>query len=151
MKIALASDHAGFALKEEVKEFLSGLGIPTEDLGTYSALESVDYPDYAAAVAARVREGKADRGILICATGVGVCITANKVPGIRAALGWDPDIVRLSRAHNDTNVLCLPGRFMEPKLARDLVNIWLTTAFDGGRHQRRLDKIAQLENRSPEA
>ena len=151
MKIALASDHAGFALKEVVGDFLSGLGIPVEDLGAHSALESVDYPDPAAAVAARVREGKADRGILICATGVGVCIAANKVPGIRAALGWDPEIVRLSRAHNDANVLCLPGRFMEAELARDLVKIWLTTSFDGGRHQRRLDKIAQLENRSPEA
>jgi len=150
MKVVLASDHAGFDLKESVKEFLAELGIATEDLGCRSSGDRVDYPDYAAAAAAYVRTGKADRGILVCGTGVGVCIAANKVRGIRAALGWDPEVVRLSRAHNDANILCLPGRFMEPKLARELVRIWLITAFDGGRHQQRLDKISELENQGAE-
>ncbi len=147
MKIVLASDHAGFDLKEGVKEFLAELGLPAEDLGCHSSVERVDYPDYAAAAAERVRDGRADRGILVCGTGVGVAIAANKVAGIRAAQGCDPEIVRLSRAHNDANILCLPGRFMELGRARELVRIFLTTSFDGGRHQLRLDKIAGLERR----
>ena len=151
MKIALAADHAGYDLKEKIKEYLAELGIATEDLGTTSSLESVDYPDFAAAVGGRVRDGKADRGIVVCATGIGVCISANKIPGIRAAAAWHPEIVRLSRAHNDANVLCLPGRFMEPQLARELVKIWLVTPFDGGRHQRRIDKIAGLERQKSQA
>lgn len=149
MKIVLASDHAGYELKEKVKEYLLGLGVETQDLGAFSASQSVDYPDYAAAAAARVSDGSADRGILVCATGAGMCITANKVPGIRAVAGWEPEIVRLSRAHNNANVLCLPGRFMEAKTAQELVKIWLATAFDGGRHQRRVDKISTLEKRDP--
>ena len=148
MKVVLASDHAGFELKEKVKEYLRGLEIETQDVGAFSASQGVDYPDYAAAASARVSDGTADRGILVCATGAGMCITANKIPGIRAVAGWDPEIVRLSRAHNDANVLCLPGRFMEAKLAQELVKIWLVTAFDGGRHQRRIDKIAALEKRN---
>jgi ribose 5-phosphate isomerase B len=151
VKVALASDHAGYELKENLKEYLSELGIPAEDLGTGTGSDSVDYPDYAAAAAGRVRDGKADRGIVICATGVGVCISANKVAGIRAAAAWHPEIARLSRAHNDANVLCLPGRFMEPELARELVKIWLVTPFDGGRHRRRVDKIANLERQKTKA
>jgi ribose 5-phosphate isomerase B len=149
VKVVLASDHAGFELKEKVKEYLRGLEIETQDVGAFSASQGVDYPDYAAAASARVSDGTADRAILVCATGAGMCITANKIPGIRAVAGWDPEIVRLSRAHNDANVLCLPGRFMEAKLAQELVKIWLVTAFDGGRHQRRIDKIAALEKRNP--
>jgi ribose 5-phosphate isomerase B len=149
VKVVLASDHAGFELKEKVKEYLRGLEIETQDVGAFSVSQGVDYPDYAAAASARVSDGTADRAILVCATGAGMCITANKIPGIRAVAGWDPEIVRLSRAHNDANVLCLPGRFMEAKLAQELVKIWLVTAFDGGRHQRRIDKIAALEKRNP--
>jgi RpiB/LacA/LacB family sugar-phosphate isomerase len=149
MRVALASDHAGYELKEKVKEYLRSLGVEIQDLGAFSAAQSVDYPDYAAAAAARVSDGTADRAVLICATGAGMCITANKVPGIRAVAGWEPEIVRLSRAHNDANVLCLPGRFMEAKTAQELVKIWLVTAFDGGRHQHRGDKISALEKRDP--
>jgi ribose 5-phosphate isomerase B len=149
VRVVLASDHAGYELKEKVKEYLRGLGVEIQDIGTFSASQSVDYPDYAAAAAARVSDGSADRAILVCATGAGMCITANKVPGIRAVAGWEPEIVRLSRAHNDANVLCLPGRFMEARTAQDLVKIWLVTAYDGGRHQRRVDKISSLEKRDP--
>ena len=148
MRVVLASDHAGYELKEKVKEYLRGLDIEAQDLGAFSASEGVDYPDYAAAAAARVSDGSADRAILVCATGAGMCITANKVPGIRAVAGWEPEIVRLSRAHNDANVLCLAGGFMEEKLAQELVRIWLVTTFEGGRHQRRVDKIAELEKRN---
>jgi ribose 5-phosphate isomerase B len=146
MRIAIGSDHAGFALKEEVKEYLVRAGVEVEDMGTNSR-DSVDYPDYAEKVAIEVRDGKVDRGILMCGTGVGVCIAANKVHGIRAAPAWDPEIARLSRAHNDANVLCLPGRYMDPKLAIEIVNVWLATPFEGGRHQRRVDKISALEAR----
>jgi ribose 5-phosphate isomerase B len=149
MRVVLGSDHAGYKLKEKVKEYLHGLGVEIQDVGAFSDSQSVDYPDYAAAAAARVSDGSADRAILVCATGAGMCITANKVPGIRAVSGWEPEIVRLSRAHNDANVLCLPGRFMEAKTAQELVKIWLVTAFDGGRHQRRVDKISTLEKRDP--
>jgi ribose 5-phosphate isomerase B len=149
MKVVLASDHAGFELKEKVKEYLRGLEIETQDVGVFSASQGVDYPDYAAAASARVSDGTADRAILVCATGAGMCITANKIPGIRAVAGWNPEIVRLSRTHNDANVLCLPGRFMDAKLAQELVKIWLVTTFDGGRHQRRIDKITALEKRNP--
>ena len=106
----------------------------------------MDYPDYAEMVARAVASGKADRGILICATGVGICIAANKVRGIRAAPAWNPDIARLSRRHNDANVLCLSGRFIEAAAAWEIVQAWLDTPFEGGRHQRRVDKISQLEH-----
>jgi ribose 5-phosphate isomerase B len=144
MKIALGSDHAGFALKEWLKQYLVRPGMTIEDMGTNSP-ESVDYPDYARKVAEAVRDGKADRGILVCATGIGVCIVANKVRGIRAAAPWSPETTRLSRAHNDANVLCLPGRHMEPALAEELLEIWLETPFEGGRHQRRVDEITVME------
>ena len=144
MKVALGSDHAGYDLKEKVKGFLNGMGIEVLDVGTLST-DSVDYPDFAQKVAVQVRDGKADRGILTCGTGVGVCIAANKVRGIRAALASDPEIVRLSRQHNDANILCLAGRFTETTKAQELVKIWLDTEFEGGRHQRRLEKIQELE------
>ena len=144
MRVALGSDHAGYDLKEKVKGFLNGMGIEVLDVGTLSA-DSVDYPDFAQKVAVQVRDGKLDRGILTCGTGVGVCIAANKVRGIRAALASDPEIVRLSRQHNDANILCLAGRFTETAKAQELVKIWLDTEFEGGRHQRRLEKIQELE------
>jgi ribose 5-phosphate isomerase B len=144
VKIALGSDHAGYDLKEKVKGFLCGMGIDVHDAGTESK-DSVDYPDFAKKVAVQVRDGKVDRGILMCGTGVGVCIAANKVRGIRAVLASDPEIARLSRQHNDANVLCLAGWFTDAKKAQELVHIWLETDFDGGRHQRRLEKIQKLE------
>ena len=144
MKVALGSDHAGYDLKEKVKGFLSGMGIEVHDAGTVST-DSVDYPDFAQKVAVQVRDGEVDRGILMCGTGLGVCIAANKFRGIRAALASDPEIARLSRQHNDANVLCLASRFTDAKKAQELVKIWLETDFDGGRHQRRLDKIQKLE------
>lgn len=144
MKIAVGSDHAGFDLKERVKGFLGGMGIEVHDAGTEST-DSVDYPDFAKKVAVQVRDGKVDRGILMCGTGVGVCITANKIRGIRAALVSDPEIARLSRQHNDANVLCLSGRFTDASKAEELVKIWLETGFEGGRHERRLEKIQKLE------
>jgi len=147
MKVALGCDHAGFDLKQSIKAYLSKLGVWVEDMGTGSK-ESVDYPDYAEKVAAEVKDGKADRGILICHTGVGVCISANKIRGIRAAPAWDVEVARLSRQHNDANVLCLSGGFLDPKLALEIVKAWVETPFEGGRHQRRVNKISQLEQRN---
>lgn len=146
MKVVLGSDHAGFVLKEKIKGYLEEQGMDVEDLGTDS-LESVDYPDYAQKVAVEVRDGKADRGILMCGTGVGMCIAANKVQGIRAVQTSDPEIARLSRQHNDANILCLAGRFTDFEVARQLIRLWLETPFDGGRHQRRVEKLARLEKR----
>ena len=144
MKVALGSDHAGFDLKERIKGYLAGLGVEVNDLGTHSN-ESVDYPDYAEKVAADVRDGKADRGILVCGTGIGMCIAANKVQGIRAVQTDRAEFGRLSRRHNDSNVLCLAGRFTDPESAGELVKVWLETAFEGGPHQRRVEKIAHME------
>jgi ribose 5-phosphate isomerase B len=144
VKVALGSDHAGYDLKEKVKGFLNGMGIEVHDAGTVST-DSVDYPDFAQKVAVQVRDGEVDRGILMCGTGVGVCIAANKFRGIRAALASDPEIARLSRQHNDANILCLASRFTDAEKAQELVKIWLETDFEGGRHQRRLEKIQKLE------
>ena len=145
MKIVLGSDHAGFELKEAIKQWLAPTDYQVEDVGTYSDA-SVDYPDYAEKAARIVAGGQADRGILLCGTGLGVCIAANKIRGIRAAPAWNPDIARLSRQHNDANVLCLSGRFIDAAAAREIVQTWLETPFEGGRHQRRVDKISQLEH-----
>jgi len=142
--VALASDHAGFRVKEIAKEILHQLGIPTEDFGTDSE-DSVDYPDYAKRALAFIVEGKADRGVLVCGSGVGMSIVANKFPGIRAALVSDPNIAEMSRKHNDANVLVLPGWKMERGEAEAILKVWLRTAFEGGRHQRRLDKIRAVE------
>ena len=146
MKIAVGCDHAGFALKERLTQVLIKRGIEVDDVGTYSP-ESVDYPDYADKVAEAVRDGRADRGVLVCSTGIGVSIAANKIHGIRAAAPWSGETARLSRAHNDANVLCLSGHYLEPALAEELLRIWLDTPFDGGRHQRRIDKIIAMEER----
>jgi ribose 5-phosphate isomerase B len=144
MKIAIGSDHAGFELKEQLRETLRAAGYEVADLGTAST-ESTDYPDYAAAVARAVRDGQADKGILVCSSGVGMSIAANKIKGIRAALGTNPEEVSFVRRHNDANVLAIGAKYTGAALAGELVNLFLTTEFEGGRHQRRLDKIKVLE------
>jgi ribose 5-phosphate isomerase B len=147
VRVAIAADHAGYATKEEVKRLLGSLGIPYDDFGTVST-QSVDYPDYAARVAGSVSAGTHDRGILVCGTGIGMAIAANKFAGIRAAPVGDLESARLGRQHNDINVLALSGRQTDPRQALEIVKIFLNTPFDGGRHQRRIDKIAQLEKPS---
>ncbi len=144
MKIALGSDHAGYALKETVKAYLARIGIEVNDCGT-SSPESVDYPDFAGRVGSEINRGRSERGILFCGTGIGMSMAANKIPGIRAALASTPDAARLSRLHNDANVLCLAGRFLDAPMAEEIVRVWLQTQFEGGRHQRRVDKIMALE------
>ena len=145
MRIAIAADHAGFALKEKLRDSLRERGYEIVDLGTASG-DSTDYPDYAGAVARKVAEGSSERGLLVCSTGVGMSIAANKIPGIRAALGTNPEEVRLTRAHNDANVLALGAKFIDPKSAEELVDIFLNTEFEGGRHARRIAKITELEH-----
>ena len=147
MRIAIGADHAGFALKDHVRDALRQDGHEVGDLGTNSA-ESTDYPDYAGAVAHDVVTGAADRGILVCSTGVGMSIAANKVDGIRAALAINPDEVRLTRAHNDANVITIGARYTDPRAASEMVRVFLETPFDGGRHARRIGKIAKLEKES---
>lgn len=143
MRIAIASDHAGFHLKDEIKKVLDTLKIVYEDLGPENT-ESVDYPDFARKVAEAVQEGK--RGILICGTGIGMSIAANKFKGIRAALCNDVYSAQMSREHNDSNILIMGGRVLNDiSQIPDIVKIWLQTEFQGGRHQRRLDKINQFE------
>jgi ribose 5-phosphate isomerase B len=143
MKIAIGSDHAGFEVKNAVKEKLIALGHEVMDFGTMSP-ERTDYPDYAHLVGKAVASGKAERGVLVCATGIGMCIAANKVPGVRAALPYSEDTARLARAHNNSNVLCLGGRAMEKVFALRMLEIWLATPFDGGRHARRVDKLEDV-------
>lgn len=144
MKIAAGSDHAGFRLKDRLVKLARSLGHEVKDLGTRSA-ESVDYPDFAAAVAGEVASGAVDRGILVCGTGVGVAIAANKVDGIRAATCNDSFTSRMARAHNDANVLTLGERVIGEGLAEDIVRTFLATEYEGGRHQQRVDKIHELE------
>ena len=138
MKIGLASDHGGFELKRQIKDWLAKRdGVEVSDFGTYSA-ESVDYPDFAAQVARRVSDGTLDRGILVCTTGTGMAITANKFPGVRAAQVFDPRMARLAREHNNANVLCLGERVTGPGLALAITKVFFSTDFEGGRHQRRV-------------
>lgn len=145
-KIMIASDHAGFPGKEAIKETLDQLGVTYEDLGTHSQ-DTVDYPDYAIEVASAVADGKADLGILICGSGIGMEIAANKVPGIRAALAWNQETARLSRSHNDANILAVGYRTTPPETIRQIVHTFLTTEFEGGRHQQRVEKITSLEKK----
>jgi ribose 5-phosphate isomerase B len=140
MRIALGNDHAGFRMKEFLKRAVEGLGHEVIDMGSTSE-ESVDYPDHAHAVAEAVARGEADLGVLICGSGNGVNITANKHPGIRSALAWTADVARLAREHNDANVLALPARFVDEQAAFGMVKTFLETQFEGGRHQRRVGKI----------
>ncbi|MBI4488770.1 MAG: ribose 5-phosphate isomerase B [Deltaproteobacteria bacterium] len=142
--IVIGSDHGGVELKEFCAEILRSKGIQVEDLGT-KGNESVDYPDFGRLVAIKVAKGEAERGILICTNGIGMSILANKFPGIRAALVHDLKGAQMSREHNNSNVLVLGGGVTEKSLAEQILEIWLQTPFAGGRHQRRLDKIAQVE------
>ncbi len=144
MKIAVGADHAGFLLKETLREKLAEQGHQVVDHGTTSS-DSTDYPDFAVAVAEDVRQGRAGRGILVCSTGVGMSIAANKIPGVRAALGWDADEVRLTREHNDANVLTLGAKYLSAEKAAELVDVFLSTDFQGGRHALRISKIAETE------
>jgi ribose 5-phosphate isomerase B len=143
-RIAIGSDHAGFSVKEMIRRFLETAGYPVSDLGT-SSEESVDYPDYGKAIGERVVSKQADLGIAVCGTGIGISIAANKVPGVRAALAHDINTARLAREHNDANVLALGGRVVTGEAAVEMVQVFLTTAYLGGRHQHRLDKIAAIE------
>ncbi len=140
MEIIIGSDHAGFNLKEALKESFDGM----VDIGAYSE-NSVDYPDLAARVARAISSGEFESGILICGTGVGMSIVANKFPGVRAALCTDTDTARMSRMHNDANVLVLAGRRTDVKTAVGIVRVWFSTEFEGGRHKKRLDKITNIE------
>ena len=144
MKVAIGADHGGYNLKEEIKRLLTSMNISFEDFGC-TCNDSVDYPDYALPVAEKVAAGEFDRGILVCWTGIGMSIAANKVPGIRCALVHDTFSARATREHNDSNVLALGERVIGPGLALDIVKIWLETEFQGGRHARRVEKIAAIE------
>ena len=140
MKIAIGSDHAGFGYKNEVKGHLANTGHEVVDHGTFTDA-SCDYPDYAHAVALAVEKGEADFGILICGSANGVCMTANKHAGIRAALCWEKEIAVLARSHNNANVICLPARFVNIEAAIEMADVFIATAFEGGRHQNRVNKI----------
>ena len=144
MKIAIASDHAGFEEKERLKPLLNELGIEFEDLGTVST-ESVDYPDYARKVAEEVAAGKVEQGLLVCGSGTGMAIAANKVPGVRAAVAWNEEIARLAREHNDANVLSLAARYTPVETLAKIVRAWFAAKFDGGRHAKRVEKISEIE------
>ncbi len=143
IQIAVGSDHAGFALKNDLLVYLLEREIELNDFGPDSA-ESVDYPDYAHKVAESVSTGESQLGILICGSGNGVCITANKHQGVRAALAWEPELASLARQHNNANVLCLPARFISKKMAFKIVDAYLDSAFEGGRHENRVNKIENL-------
>ena len=144
MRVAIGADHGGYRLKEDIKGLLEDLGVDYKDFGTHST-ESVDYPDVALPVAQSVADGLFDRGILICGTGIGIGIAANKVKGIRAALVHDTFSAHACREHNDANILTMGERVIGPGLARDIVTIWLATNFEGGRHERRVEKIMAIE------
>lgn len=144
MKIAIGSDHGGLELKKHVVALLKKQGHEVFDFGTHS-MESCDYPDFAFQAAQHVAKGQSERGIVICTTGIGVSIVANKVRGVRCALVDNEDAAKLTRMHNNTNVLALGARYVEPSLAEKIVTTWLETEFEGGRHQRRVDKIAEIE------
>ena len=143
--IAIGADHGGFELKEEIKKYLDANGIEYKDFGTYSP-ESVDYAAIAYKVGTSVVSGETTRGILCCGTGIGISMAANKVKGVRAACCSDYFSAKLTRAHNDANILCLGGRVVGAGLANELVDIFLNTEFEGGRHQRRIDQISAIEN-----
>ncbi len=143
MKLAIGADHAGYYLKEQIKEFLKSKNIDFKDYGTFK-IESCDYPEYAYKVGQAVANGDADLGILICGTGIGMSITANKIKGIRAALVYDEQTAKLSRQHNDANVLCMGGRLTPEEEAKKIVDVWLNTSFEGGRHEKRIKLISQL-------
>jgi ribose 5-phosphate isomerase B len=144
-RLLIASDHAGYQSKEAIKALLTRLGVVVQDLGPANE-DSVDYPDFAEQVARGVAGGEADAGILVCGSGIGMQIAANKIPGIRAALAWNEETARLSRQHNNANILAIGARTTPTETIEAIVRAFLTTPFDGGRHQQRLDKIARLES-----
>jgi len=141
MKIAIGADHAGFVYKEKIAGYLTAKGIEVQDFGTFST-DSVDFPDFAHPTALAVETGKADFGILICGSGQGVNMTANKHQGVRSALCWNTDIARLTRQHNNANIIALPARFVAYEYALEMIDVFLTTDFEGGRHERRVEKIS---------
>jgi ribose 5-phosphate isomerase B len=144
MRIALASDHAGYTEKERLKGLLTELGVEFDDLGTVSEA-SVDYPDYARKVAEQVAHGQVEQGVLVCGSGTGMAITANKVPGVRAAVAWSEETARLARQHNDANVLAIGARTTPPGDIPKIVRAWFATDFEGGRHAERVEKICEVE------
>ena len=146
MKVAIASDHAGYQEKESLKQTLDQMGVAYQDFGTHSEA-SVDYPDYAAQVGQAVAHGEADRGILVCGSGIGMQIAANKVPGVRAALGWSAETARLAREHNDANVIAVGARTTAHETLHEIIRTFLTSDFAGGRHAQRVEKIMQLEQK----
>lgn len=146
MKVTIGCDHGALALKESVKKVLAELGMEIDDIGTYSE-DSIDYPDIAEEVCAAVTSGKSDQGVVLCGTGIGISIAANKIKGIRCALCGDVFSARMARAHNNANVLALGGRVLGPGLAGEIVRAFFTQEFEGGRHERRVGKIMALENK----
>lgn len=144
MRIALASDHAGYAEKEQLKPLLKELGVEFEDLGTVSET-SVDYPEYARKVAEKVSHGEVEQGLLVCGSGTGMAIAANKVPGVRAAVAWTEEIARLARQHNDANVLSIGARVTPAEEIPKIVRAWFDASFEGGRHAKRVEKINEIE------
>lgn len=141
MNLVIGSDHAGFDLKKHLKKMLQEQGHQVEDVGPESA-DSVDYPDFAHKLTAKVESGESDLGILMCGSGNGINMAANKHQGIRSALCWEPEIAKLARQHNNANVIALPARFIDPQTAEEIVNAFLEAQFEGGRHQNRVDKIS---------
>lgn len=148
-RIAVGSDHAGYEAKELAKRELDALGMEIVDAGAHSA-ESVDYPDFGADVGRAVASGEVERGVLICGSGIGISMAANKVAGVRAAVCWNEETARLAREHNDANILCFGARFIEPALAARMVRVFMETEFAGGRHQQRIEKLSQLDNSKEE-
>lgn len=146
MKIAIGCDHGGITLKDSIVNYLEERGVQIEDFGTFGT-ESVDYPDYAYKVARSVADGRADKGILMCGTGIGISIAANKVNGIRCALCYNTETARLTALHNDSNILAMGGRVIDSDTAVDIVKTWLDTPFEGGRHINRINKISEIEKK----
>jgi ribose 5-phosphate isomerase B len=144
-KIAIGSDHAGYEAKELAKRELSALGMEVVDKGAHTP-ESVDYPDFGAAVGRAVAAGEVERGVLICGSGIGISMAANKIAGVRAALCWNEETARLAREHNDANILCFGARFIEPALAARMVRVFMETEFAAGRHAARVEKLSRLDN-----
>ncbi|MFN2529715.1 MAG: ribose 5-phosphate isomerase B [Pyrinomonadaceae bacterium] len=144
MKVAIASDHAGFSEKEKLKDLLNDLDIEFYDLGTVSE-SSVDYPDYARKVAEQVADGNVNQGVLVCGSGTGMAISANKVPGVRAAVAWSEETARLARQHNNANVLAIGARTTPPEIIPKIIKTWFSTDFEGGRHEARVRKISEIE------
>jgi ribose 5-phosphate isomerase B len=140
----IASDHGGLQMKEYILAYLASRGLESQDLGTDNG-DSVDYPDFGEKVARAIAKGEADKGILVCGTGIGMSIVANKFPGVRAALVWDDFTAQMSKEHNNANIIVLGGRVQTPEAVCRMVGIWLDTVFEGGRHQLRLDKITKIE------